>query len=135
MLDPAPKRAPAQPLLTQFLAEWGIDVGNDVVVDAWGMGQMFGTDASVPVARLSVAPDHRALQPDDGLSAGALDGADRGRRRTATPRSRSSRPAPQSWAETDLASLVVGRQVELNADKGDQQGRLRWPPPCPPRQP
>ena len=30
--------------------DWGIDVGNDVVVDASGMGRLIGTDASVPVA-------------------------------------------------------------------------------------
>ena len=49
MLDPLLK-GPAQPLLTQFLADWGIRAGTDVVLDASGMGQMLGTDASVPVA-------------------------------------------------------------------------------------
>ena len=48
MLDPLLK-GPAQPLLTQFLADWGIRAGTDVVLDASGMGQMLGTDASVPV--------------------------------------------------------------------------------------
>ena len=30
--------------------DWGIDVGNNIVVDASGMGRLIGTDASVPVA-------------------------------------------------------------------------------------
>ncbi len=51
MLDPPDK--PGTPPLTNLLGlvnEWGIQVGEDVVVDASGVGQMFGGDASVPVA-------------------------------------------------------------------------------------
>src|SRR6185436_16280583 len=59
MLDPLLK-GPAQPLLTQFLADWGIRAGSDVVLDASGMGQMLGTDASVPVA--AQYPPHAITQ-------------------------------------------------------------------------
>ena len=45
----AARRRP-QPLLTQFLMDWGISAGNDIVLDASGMGQLLGTDDSVPVA-------------------------------------------------------------------------------------
>ena len=49
MLDPLLK-GPAQPLLTQFLADWGISAGTDVVLDVERQGQMLGTDESMPVA-------------------------------------------------------------------------------------
>ena len=38
------------PTCRRCVNEWGIEVGDDVVVDASGVGQMFGGDASVPVA-------------------------------------------------------------------------------------
>ena len=49
-IDPPDK--PDSPPLTNLIAlahDWGIDVGNDIVVDASGMGRLIGTDASVPV--------------------------------------------------------------------------------------
>ena len=97
LLSSIRRTRPDSPPLTNLIAlahDWGIDVGNDVVVDVSGMGRLIGTDASVPVAAsYPVAPDHRALQLPDGVSAGAI-----GRRRsaaasTATSRSRSSRRA------------------------------------------
>ena len=50
-LDP-PDKADSPPLtnLIALAHDWGIDVGNNVVVDASGMGRLIGTDASVPVA-------------------------------------------------------------------------------------
>ena len=50
-LDP-PDKADAPPLtnLIALAHDWGIDVGNNIVVDASGMGRLIGTDASVPVA-------------------------------------------------------------------------------------
>ena len=51
MIDP-PDKAGAAPVanLIAFAKEWGIDVGNNIVVDVSGVGQLIGTDASVPVA-------------------------------------------------------------------------------------
>lgn len=124
MLDPLLK-GPAQPLLTQFLADWGIRAGNDVVLDASGMGQMLGTDASVPVAAsypshaitqgfrvITAYPMARSMAPIEGGS----------NSHTAQPLVNTS---PQSWAEADLANLSSGKaQVEFNADKGDKQGPI-----------
>jgi ABC-type uncharacterized transport system involved in gliding motility auxiliary subunit len=124
MLDPLLK-GPAQPLLTQFLADWGIRAGADVVLDASGMGQLLGTDASVPVA---------AQYPPHAITEGF-------RVLTAYPMARSVAPieggsnshiaqalvntSPQSWSEADLAGLSSGKaQVEFNADKGDKQGPI-----------
>jgi len=124
MLDPLLK-GPAQPLLAQFLAEWGIQAGSDVVLDASGMGQLIGTDASVPVAAqypphpitqgfrvLTAYPMARSMAPIEG-------GANA---RTAQPLVSTS---PQSWSEADLAGLSTGKaQIEFNADRGDRQGPI-----------
>ena len=124
LLDPLLK-GPAQPLLTQFLADWGIRAGTDVVLDASGMGQMLGTDASVPVAAqypshpitegfrvITAYPMSRSMTPIEGGS----------NSHTAQPLVNTS---PQSWSEADVASLSSGKgQVEFNADKGDKQGPI-----------
>jgi len=49
-LDP-PDKADSPPLtnLIALAHDWGVTIGNDVVVDASGMGRLIGTDASVPV--------------------------------------------------------------------------------------
>jgi ABC-type uncharacterized transport system involved in gliding motility auxiliary subunit len=127
MLDPESKPgANTHPLLTQFLTDWGIRAGNDVVLDASGMGQMLGTDASVPVAaqypahpisegfRLVTAyPMARSMTPIEGGS----------NSHTAQPLVTTS---AQSWAEADLASLTGkgGGQVAFNEDKGDKMGPI-----------
>ena len=124
MLDPLLK-GPAQPLLTQFLADWGIRAGTDVVLDASGMGQMLGTDAATPVAAqypshaitegfrvITAYPMARSMTPIEGGS----------NSHTAQPLVNTSQ---QSWAEADLANLSTGKaQVEFNADKGDKQGPI-----------
>jgi ABC-type uncharacterized transport system involved in gliding motility auxiliary subunit len=125
MLDAATRPGANQPLLTQFLADWGIRAGNDVVLDASGVGQMLGTDASVPVAAqypahtitqgfrvLTAFPLARSMAPIEGGSNG----------HTAQPIVNTSE---QSWAEADVASLTTGKgEVEFNADKGDRQGPI-----------
>ncbi len=125
LLDP-PEGADGNslPLLTGYLKEWGIEVGNDIVLDASGIGQLLGTDASVPVAAppypshpiterfnlMTAYPLARSVRPIEGGSEG----------HTAQPFVQTS---AQSWAETDLKSLTTGGgQVEFNADKGDKQG-------------
>ncbi|MEO8677933.1 MAG: Gldg family protein [Vicinamibacterales bacterium] len=125
LLDPADKPgAPGQPLLAALLHDWGITAGNDVVLDASGMGQMLGTDASVPVAAqypphaitdnfrlLTAYPFARSMTPVEGGANG----------HTAQPIVETS---PRSWAEADIASLSGGGQVAFNADKGDKQGPI-----------
>src|SRR5262249_14285787 len=51
LLDPPDKADATQ--LTNLIAlahDWGVTVGNNVVVDVSGMGRLIGTDASVPIA-------------------------------------------------------------------------------------
>jgi ABC-type uncharacterized transport system involved in gliding motility auxiliary subunit len=124
LLDPLLK-GPAQPLLTQFLADWGIRAGTDVVLDASGMGRMLGTDEATPVA--ASYPPHAITEGFRVITAYPLS-------RSMTPieggsNSHTAQPlvttSAQSWAEADLAALSSGKaQVEFNADKGDKQGPI-----------
>ena len=109
--------------LIALIAEWGIDVGRDVVVDMSGVGQLLGTDVTVPVA---------ATYPPHGIT-------DRFELLTAFPLARSVRPSAggtgdrvavsfvetsqASWSETDLGELTRG-EVTLNVDEGDATGPI-----------
>src|SRR4029077_19536495 len=52
LLDPVLKADQPQPAALQgLLKDWGIEAGNDIVLDVSGMGRLsLGTDESVPVA-------------------------------------------------------------------------------------
>ncbi|MCA1649450.1 MAG: GldG family protein [Acidobacteria bacterium] len=123
LLDP-PDRADSAPLtnLAALLAEWGIELGNNVVVDVSGMGQLFGTDASVPVAAkyqqhaitdrfnlITAYPLARSVAPASGETTG----------RSAQTLVETS---PSSWAETDIQRLTSSGQVARELDKGDKPG-------------
>lgn len=126
LLDPVddPSR-PGTPLLNAFLREWGFDIGSNIVVDASGIGQLLGTDASVPVATsypahpittnfqlMTAYPLARSVAPVEGGVEGRF------------PQSLVQTSA-QSWAEADIAALAKGDgRVELNADKGDKPGPI-----------
>jgi ABC-type uncharacterized transport system involved in gliding motility auxiliary subunit len=124
LLDPPDK--PDSPPLTSLVAlahDWGMDLGNDVVVDVSGMGQFLGTDASVPVA--ANYPSHAITKN------GAF------RVLTAYPMARSVTPvsggvnghnaqgfvetSPRSWAETDVKTLMTSGKVALDEGK-DKKG-------------
>ena len=123
LLDPLLK-GPAQPLLTQFLADWGIRAGADVILDPTS-GQVIGTDASVSVA--AAYPPHPITQGFRVVTAYPLA-------RSMAPieggsNSHNAQPivntGQQSWSEADLAGLAAAKaQVEFNADKGDKQGPI-----------
>ena len=125
MLDP-PEKAESAPLtnLIALAHDWGINVGNDVVVDVSGMGRLIGTDASVPVA--ATYPPHPITQHFTYITAypmarsivpvtGGVDG------HTAQSFIETS---PKSWAEADIKSLLTSGQVSFDASKGDKQGPI-----------
>jgi ABC-type uncharacterized transport system involved in gliding motility auxiliary subunit len=121
LVDPPEEKAPPAPVLDAFLKDWDFQADNDVVVDASGMGQLIGTDASVPV--VATYPPHAITDRFNVITAFPLA-------RSITPilpasNGRAAIPIIQtsarSWAETDMAQLKSGR-VELNADKGDKAG-------------
>ena len=120
LVDPPGKGAQPLTNLSAFLKEWAIELGDNVVVDASGMGQLLGTDASVPVA--ARYPSHPIVEGFRLL--------------TAYPLARSVRPvtgvegrsaqafvesSPQSWGETNTAALFESGEVE-NDPQRDLQG-------------
>jgi len=52
MLDPSPAIG-----LEGFLSDWGVDVGDDIVVDVSGVGRLFGAGPTIPL--VSDYPSHR----------------------------------------------------------------------------
>ncbi|MEZ5293064.1 MAG: Gldg family protein [Vicinamibacterales bacterium] len=123
MLDPPDKPgAPTLPNLTGFLKTWGIEVGDDVVVDASGVGQIFGAGPTVPVA--ASYPTHAITDRFNLMTAFPL-----ARSLTTTPADGHTAQAfvetsPRSWAEKDVASLSSGTEVSLDESKGDRQGPI-----------
>jgi ABC-type uncharacterized transport system involved in gliding motility auxiliary subunit len=124
MLDPPESASPTpMPLLIGFLNEWGIAVGNDVVLDTSGIGQLIGTDESVPVAAPPYPP--HAITERFGLmtafplarSVSSAEGNEAGR--TPQPFVQTS---ASSWAETDIKALTTGGEVRLDPEAGDKQG-------------
>jgi ABC-type uncharacterized transport system involved in gliding motility auxiliary subunit len=124
-IDP-PEKVDSPPLsnLIALSHDWGIDVGNDIVVDVSGMGQLIGTDSSVPVA--ANYPSHPITQRFKFL--------------TAFPFARSITPvpggvnghtaqgfvetSPRSWAEADIKGLLTTGKVAISAAGGDKQGPI-----------
>ena len=127
MLDPPDKADAPQPTNLIALAhDYGIDVGNNVVVDVSGMGRLIGTDASVPVAAsypshaitkngsfnfLTAFPMARSCTPVSG----GVNG------RTAQPFVETS---ARSWAESDIKGLLTSGEVSLDESKGDKKGPI-----------
>ena len=120
-LDPPADGAPATPVLDALLRTWDFEMGKDVVVDASGMGQILGTDASVPL--VATYPNHPITDKFDRLTAFPLA-------RSVTPILPASngraaigflQTSQRSWAEADQAQIKAGA-VELNPDKGDKAG-------------
>jgi ABC-type uncharacterized transport system involved in gliding motility auxiliary subunit len=124
-IDPAEKvDGPPLSNLIALAHDWGIDVGNDIVVDVSGMGQLIGTDQSVPVA--ASYPSHAITQRFKFL--------------TAYPFARSVTPvaggvnghmaqgfvetSPQSWAEADIKGLLTTGKVSFSAAGGDKRGPI-----------
>jgi ABC-type uncharacterized transport system involved in gliding motility auxiliary subunit len=121
LLDPVIKADQPQPAgLQALLKDWGIEAGNDVVLDVSGMGKLIGTDESVPVAAsypshaitdnfqlLTAYPLARSMSPIEGGANG----------RTAQRIVETSR---SSWAETNLKGLNGSEPAKL--DEADKKG-------------
>src|SRR3954471_14583446 len=124
-LDPPDK--PDSPPLTNLVAlahDWGVDVKNNVVVDASGMGRLIGTDASVPVA--ANYPSHPITQRFNYITAFPLarevspvSGGVNGHTAQAFVET-----SPRSWSETDIKGLLTSGEVSLDEGKGDKKGPI-----------
>lgn len=91
----------------EFLARYGIDLGKDIVVDASGLGQLFGFGAAAPLAAdYADHPITRELEGTMSIYPGARSVLTK-----ESPEGYSTlelvRSSPQSWAETDLNSPRV----------------------------
>ncbi|MGH9314026.1 MAG: GldG family protein, partial [Vicinamibacterales bacterium] len=122
LLDP-PARPDAPPLtnLMALLREWGIEAGNDIVVDVSGRSD----EPSVPVA-MPPYPAHPALERltlftvyPVARSMSPVPGGVNGR--TAQPIIETS---PRSWAETDIKTLLTTGRLPVEAAKGDKTGPI-----------
>jgi len=122
LLDPplGPEAAPL-PNLEAIIREWGIEPGNNVVVDVSGATNepSIAVAATYPLhaiterfATLTIYPLARAVEPIEG----GTDG------RVAQPIVETSR---QSWAESDLASLTSDTGVTMDDASGDRPGPIR----------
>ncbi len=120
LLDPPAAGGTDLTNLVGFLKEWSIELGTDVVVDASGIGQLFGGDASVPVVLnypphpltsnfqvMTAFPHARSVQAGQGGT------------HTPQPLLETSQ---QSWAETDLRNFADGK-VEFN-EGADRRGPI-----------
>ena len=121
MLDPVLKADQTQPVELQgLLKDWGIEADNDIVLDVSGMGQLFGTDESVPVAAsypphpisenfnlMTAYPLSRSMTPVEG----GVNG------HTAQRLVETSR---NSWGETNLKTLSGGQPAKMDDD--DKKG-------------
>jgi ABC-type uncharacterized transport system involved in gliding motility auxiliary subunit len=120
-IDPPDKGTAADPAgLIGLAKEWGAEVGNDLIVDASGMGQLIGTGPSTPIATpvrhaitddfrfMTAFPLARSVTPVEGGSGG----------HTAQKVLETS---PQSWAEGDLKGLYATNRPSPNG-AGDKAG-------------
>ena len=107
--------------LVALTREWGIEVGDNVLIDASGLGQLLGTDASVPVAMPVAHPittDFRVMTAFPlARSVRPVDGGVEGRYPQTVLET-----SPQSWAEADIESLFATGRPERDEDAGDIAG-------------
>ena len=127
LIDPPDRADAPQPTNLIALAhDWGVDLGNNIVVDVSGMGRLIGTDASVPVA--ASYPSH-AINKNGSFnfltafpmarSAAPVSGGVNGRTAQAFVET-----SPRSWAESDIKGLLTTGQVSLDESKGDKKGPI-----------
>jgi ABC-type uncharacterized transport system involved in gliding motility auxiliary subunit len=125
LLDP-PDKADAPPLtnLIGLAKEWGIDVGNDLILDP--VGQQMAGSAGAPVAmpvqhpiteklnQFTAYPLARSVTPIQGGTNGKLA-------------QKLLETSPQSWAEVDFKPLLTSNSSQpakptRDLDKGDKAG-------------
>jgi len=125
LLDPPDKPGTGElPRLKALLGEWAIELGDNIVVDVSGMGQLLGTGPETPVAAkyqphaitdrfnlITAFRLARSVTPIEGTTSGKFA-------QTIVETS------PSSWAESDIRTLMGSGQVSRDLDKGDKAGPI-----------
>jgi gliding motility-associatede transport system auxiliary component len=126
MLDP-PDRVDSPPLtnLIALIKEWGIDVGDNIVIDRSGIGQLVGRGPGMPVA--IDYPSHPITERFNNV----MTGFPLARSITPSAAAPSGRTAQTivetskaSWAESDVKALAERRPVGFDEKTGDKQGPI-----------
>jgi ABC-type uncharacterized transport system involved in gliding motility auxiliary subunit len=126
LLDP-PDKADAPPLtnLIALAHEWGIDVGNDIVVDVSGMGRLFGASEAMPVA-LTYPPHPITERFENVMTVYQLA-------RSVTPvaggvsghtAQKIVETSDRSWAESDVKTLLSPKPTARLDPGADKQGPI-----------
>ena len=122
MLDPPEDDGAPTPVLQGLLKEWSIVAGNDVVVDVSGVGQLLGTDASVPVAaKYSSHPITNGFSVLTAYPLARSITAETGGTNARSPQI-IIETSPRSWAETNVRELRGSGKVEMDEKSGDKPG-------------
>ncbi len=129
LLDPPASGADAAAAHAVPARTGGSRPANDIVLDASGIGQMFGADASVPVAAqypphpitesfrvMTAFPLARSMTPVEGGSNG----------HTAQP---LVRPARRAGPKPISHGLAGGSRSSSTPTRATSRGRSRWAPP------
>ena len=112
------------PLLESALAEWGISLGHDVVVDTIDSARLPGADASVSV--IVTYPSHEATRDFSLLTAYPLAQSIRIMAGSTTTGRRTSdvvRTNDSSWSISSADRVVKGRELVLD-ERIDRRGPL-----------
>ncbi len=127
LIDPPDKPdAPPVTNLVAFAKEWDVELGNNVIVDTSGLGQLIGANEAVPIAMPVQGGSHPITRDFQVMTAFPLA-------RSATPieggvngknAQKLLETSPRSWAETDLKGLFESKGVKLDLDKGDKAGPI-----------
>ncbi len=124
MLDPPEGPNQPTPNLLALIKDWGVEAGDNIVVDVSGVGQLLGAGPTMPVA--ASYPPHPITDRFNVITAYPL-----ARSVTAVSGGANGRFAQsfietsaQSWAETDLAALASGGRVAMDEQAGDTQGPI-----------
>jgi len=123
LIDPPDKAAAGElPGITALLKDWSIELGNNIVVDVSGMGQLLGTGPETPVAakyqthpitdRFNLITAYRLAR-----SVAPVSGGTSGKFAQTLVETSSG-----SWAETDIKLLNTTGNVSRDLDKGDKAG-------------
>jgi ABC-type uncharacterized transport system involved in gliding motility auxiliary subunit len=109
-------------MLDALVREWGFEVGNNIVVDVSGVGQLLGAGPSMPVA--ASYPTHAITEQFNVLTAYPLARSVKAATGETSGRFAQTfvETSAQSWAEADLGALGTGREVALDEAAGDLPG-------------